>query len=537
MKPLTVRFARNELDKLLRTAAVQRGVLMLALALSTTPCLHGQPVAWVRQFAYAGDFAAGVATGPGNSVYVAGLTYGNLDGQHGVGWDNPWGDAFLTKSDSTGYNYGSRQLGSSWQEISYGVAADQLGNVFIAGTTEGPMFSSFKGGILDGFFAKFNGETGGTLVQSQIGSDKSDECRDVAADGLGNGYVVGFTSGVLGASNLGGTDAFVIKSAASGPGWTQQFGTGGDDQGLGIAADALGNIFVAGHTTGNLDGDNAGGRDAFVTKFDPTGSLQWSRQLGTGTDEEALAAATDGQGNVFIAGYTTGDLYDTNAGGRDAFLTKYDSTGSVLWSRQFGTGDDDQAAGVTLDGIGNVFLSGYTSGDLGGDNAGGRDAFVTKFSDHGELRWTRQFGTTSDDEGFGVAADGQRNIYVSGRTTGGMHILSPNFNGNGGNAFFVKLIDPAIPGDYNDNGIVDAADYAVWRNSVGGATLTNRGVNISGPIDQRDYNVWKSNFGNVAAGLASGAGLSSVSAPEPSAMLLMGIGLAGLIASRWPQGR
>ena len=44
--------------------------------------------------------------------------------------------------------------------------------------------------------------------------------------------------------------------------------------------------------TGSLGSDNAGGRDAFVTKFNSTGNLQWSRQFGTGTDEEALAAAT-----------------------------------------------------------------------------------------------------------------------------------------------------------------------------------------------------------------------------------------------------
>jgi hypothetical protein len=499
----------TSLPKLIDTCHVT--LIALVMTLIAVPEVSAQSVAWVRQFVASGDVGYGVAAGPAGSVYLTGITLGNLDGAHGGVWEN-FGDAFLTKTDSTGWNYGSRQLGTTFQEISHGVAADSLGNIFIAGTTEGSMFGSFQGGVLDGFFAKFDANSGATVVSQQVGSSNWDECRGVAADGLGNGYAVGFTEGVLGASNFGGRDAFVLKSAASGPGWTQQFGTNGADEGLAIAADALGNIYVAGNTTGNLDGNNAGGRDAFVTRYSSAGNLVWSKQLGTGTDDEALAAATDGLGNVYIAGYSTGDLGGVNAGGRDAFVSKFDVSGSIVWTRRLGSSADDEATGVAVDGLGNVFISGHSTGSLEGNNAGGSDAFVSKLSGTGELRWTEQFGTASNDKALGVAADDQRNVYLSGETLGNMQILSSDFQGNDGDAFLIKFVDPNIPGDFNGDNMVDAADYVVLRKGLGTTCMQN------------DFNTWQANFG---ATLGSGAGFSGLNhaispiVPEPATVLLL----------------
>src|SRR5205823_9969232 len=73
-----------------------------------------------------------------------------------------------------------------------------------------------------------------------------------------------------------------------------------------------------------------------------------------------------------------------------------------------------------------------------------------------------------------------------------------------------------VPGDYNNNGIVDAADYVVWRKNIGQSTLTNRSSSITGPVGQADYNFWRSQFGNAAAG--SGALLTAV--PEPGTWAL-----------------
>jgi hypothetical protein len=98
---------------------------------------------------------------------------------------------------------------------------------------------------------------------------------------------------------------------------------------------------------------------------------------------------------------------------------------------------------------------------------------------------------------------------------------------------FAPVIE-ALPGDYNANGSVDAADYVVWRNSLGqtGTELAADGTGPSGTpdgvVDQLDYSLWKTNFGATAGGSGSFAGSTGV--PEPGAVCLGFIALATCFA-------
>jgi hypothetical protein len=85
---------------------------------------------------------------------------------------------------------------------------------------------------------------------------------------------------------------------------------------------------------------------------------------------------------------------------------------------------------------------------------------------------------------------------------------------------FGKYLIPSSNGDYNQNGTVDAADYAVWRNMLGqtGVGLAADG-NGDNQITTADYDVWRSKFGTT---VGSGSGLSSdFAVPEPSTLLLL----------------
>ena len=76
-----------------------------------------------------------------------------------------------------------------------------------------------------------------------------------------------------------------------------------------LATDTNGNIYITGTTGGELDGNtNAGHADLFLVKYDNTGSRQWARQHGTHTTDEAYGVATDASGNVYVAGWTSGGL-------------------------------------------------------------------------------------------------------------------------------------------------------------------------------------------------------------------------------------
>ena len=81
------------------------------------------------------------------------------------------------------------------------------------------------------------------------------------------------------------------------------------------------------------------------------------------------------------------------------------------------------------------------------------------------------------------------------------------------------------PGDYNKNGVVDAADSVLWRK--GDPAADSNGDTF---VDQVDYDLWLANFGNGARG--SGAALSSASVPEPAALTLLAIGLFAMCAGR-----
>src|SRR5438876_55762 len=106
--------------------------------------------------------------------------------------------------------------------------------------------------------------------------------------------------------------------------WTRQFGTAGFDRAQGVAADATGNVYVAGDINATFAGQTAAGNDdAFLRKYDPDGTELWTQQFGTASDDFAFGVAVDTAGSVYIAGFTAGTFAgETSPGGGDAFIRK-----------------------------------------------------------------------------------------------------------------------------------------------------------------------------------------------------------------------
>ena len=82
---------------------------------------------------------------------------------------------------------------------------------------------------------------------------------------------------------------------------------------------------------------------------------------------------------------SSNDLH-TYAGGKEAFVVKYDNTGALQWVSQFGTSADEEAWGIAADHKGDVYVTGWTMGSLGSTNKGITDLFVVKFSSDGVLQ-------------------------------------------------------------------------------------------------------------------------------------------------------
>ena len=254
---------------------------------------------------------------------------------------------------------------------------------------------------------------------------------------IDEGLVLGSSySYELSAANTAGESGKSLPVAAATAIWTKIICSSAIDFASGIALDGDGNFYVTGYTTGNLDGQtNAGLKDIFVTKYDQTGTKQWTRLLGTASDDAAGGIAVDASGNVYVTGYTNGSLAgQTNAGGADVFVAKYDGSGARIWVALLGTSADDAGNGIAADSSGNVYVTGYTQGNLGGQtNAGGADVFIAKYDTSGAKQWVALLGTSADDAGNGIAADGSGNLYITGYTAGN---LAGQTNAGGKDIFF-----------------------------------------------------------------------------------------------------
>ena len=280
----------------------------------------------------------------------------------------------------------------------------------------------------------------------QLGTSSKDYGTSVTTDSSGNIYVTGYTEGGLdGNTNSGESDIFLVKYNSTGTKqWTKQLGTPSEDTGHGVTTDSSGNIFVTGQTWGGLDGNtNSGGTDMFLVKYNSTGTKQWTKQLGTSSLDYGNGITSDSSGNIYVTGITSGGLDgNTIYGKNDIFLVKYNSSGTKQWTKQLGTSISEWGQDVTSDSSGNIYVTGGTEGGLDGNtNSGYYDIFLVKYNSSGTKQWTKQLGTSSNDIGRGVTTDSSGNIYVTGETRGN---LDGNTNSGGKDIFLVK---------YNSSGI------------------------------------------------------------------------------------
>ncbi len=349
----------------------------------------------------------------------------------------------------------STYLGGSGADTGIGIAVDDSRNMYVTGQTSStnfPLMNAFQatfGGATDAFITKFD-ETGTTLIYSTyLGGTANDGGAAIAVDGAGNAYITGNTSSsnfpVLNAFQpalAGVEDAFVAKLDASGAlVYSTYLGGALSDRGNGIVVDSSGNAYVTGQTSSidfpvlnPFQAALAGGSDAFLTKFDSTGSaLVYSTYLGGTANDVGNAVTVDRSGNAYVTGQTASTNFPVlNAfqaaalgGGNDAFLTKFDRTGSALvYSTYLGGTGNDTGNAISLDSSANVYLAGTTNSTnfpvvnaFQPAVAGSSDAFVTKFNAAGSaLIYSTYLGGSGIDTGTGIAVDQDGSAYVTGLT-------------------------------------------------------------------------------------------------------------------------
>jgi uncharacterized delta-60 repeat protein len=375
-------------------------ITFLSCLLLSGLAVNGQPhVSWARQYISgynpAFDFAYAMAVDGSNNVIVVGSSWGS----------NQLPDIVTIKYNSMGNTLWVRRWngpGDNW-DIGRALAIDAVGNIYVTGETYSS--STFFDFITIKYDAAGN-QQWQAIYDGPLNSD--DASRDIAVDGLGNVYVIGYTNEVV----QNRADFATIKYNSSGQQqWVRTYNGPGSqaDFGVGIGLDLSGNIYVSG-TDDDLSVTHF---PAYATvKYSPDGVQQWVnryRELWS----YAADMVVDPSGNSYVTGrsYALGTGYDYAT-------VKYNSAGAEQWVRRYdGPGSsDDYGMAIKVDLAGNVYVTGEAFFMVNN----GSDYATIKYNPSGNQQWVARYNGpgNSVDVGNALVLDAGGNVYVTGESRG-----------------------------------------------------------------------------------------------------------------------
>ena len=374
---------------------------------------------------------------------------------------------------------------------------------------------------VDGASTKINNK-GALVMETQLGSITEDQPVSFQNGGVVKTSFTQLGDGVYGFT-LKGASAHAAVTIDPAVSWSTYYGGSNWDQATSCSVDASGNVFMAGNTLSTnfplanaFQSNNAGSTDGFLVMLDNNGNRQWATYYGGTLGDTVTSCAVDRAGNVFMTGYTAStDFPFVNAfqpsavGAGDAFLVKFDGSGSRMWATYYGGTLADHATSCAVDTSGNVFLAGYTlsanfstSGGFQLTQGGDVDAFIAKFDSTGDRLWATYYGGTNADMAMACAVDGMGNLVVGGTTSSSNFPLANAFQSNivgSQDAFLLK---------FNGNG------SRMWATYYGGTLAdhaTACAVDTAGNVFLAGY--------TLSSSLATSTAFQSTNAGDHDAFL------------------
>lgn len=344
--------------------------------------------------------------------------------------------------------------GSTNTDNSYSVVTDTAANVYLAGSTNNTSniatsgaYQTTIGGNVDAMLVRFT-EAGIRTFATYYGGSGNDDFFSATIDDNLNVYVAGTTSSTTGIATSGShqqsygggsSDCFMVKLTPAGSRvWATYYG-GSDNEKTSteyqvfIACDSSNNIYMAGNTrstsgiatSGAYQSTSGGNIDGFVAKFNSNGVRQWATYVGGSDNDNMRKIAFNSNGDVFVAGelrsagFGTSGAHQTSlAGNNDAYLIKFNSSGSRQWATYYGGTGSDSPQGLYTDYQGNIYMSGSTNSTSGivtsgthqtllnGTGTGSAsDAYLVKFNSSGVRQWGTYYGGSNVDHSGDLMVD------------------------------------------------------------------------------------------------------------------------------------
>jgi hypothetical protein len=419
-----------------------------------------------------------------------------------TGWAQTWG--------GTGADNGLR------------IAIDGSNNIYVIGDFRDTVdFDPGAGtdehtsnGEWDVYLSRF--DSSGNLAWAEtFGGSAVDFAEGIVANGSGEIYVTGFFestvdfdpgSGLNEHIPIGQSDVYLSKFDSNGALlWVRTWGSLLDDKPGDMAIDsATGDVYVTGFYESQADFDPdadvytltpVGGRDVFLTKYNPAGDFQWARSWGGSGEDNGACAIVDSSGNIWTGGWFHGTVdFDPGSGTdnhamvgtQDGFLSQLDSAGAFIIANTWGgAGGYARADALAINSAGAIFVTGGFDGTVdflagaGTDNHssnGSRDAFLTRYDSAGSYNWTVTWGGTGYEFGNQVAIDSANAVYIAGQFEGTVDFnpgsVFDNHTSQGMADIFVSKLDSA--GNF------------VWARTLG-STGEDRGFFVTSDSNNNVY--------------------------------------------------
>ena len=257
-------------------------------------------IQWQRKLGGTGsDNGYDITVDSSDNVYISGHT-----NSAGAGSD----DILIAKYNSSGTIQWQRTLGDSSANYVEAIAVDGSGNVYVTGST--------SYGAYYMYVTKLN--SSGTIQWTRrIGSGNGEGGNGIAIDSSGNVYVTGRTR----RSGYTDHEVWIVKYNSSGNiQYQRTLGGTNTDRGNGIVIDSSDNVYVVGAT----NSAGSGGFDFIIVKYNSSGTVQWQRTLGVSSNDQGVEIAVDNSGHIYVIGYS-----DDGTGNNDFLIAKLPDDGTL----------------------------------------------------------------------------------------------------------------------------------------------------------------------------------------------------------------